>query len=460
MKLTALKMKPKKDTLKASDPNCACASALTDTFTCSSCNGTPPRVLKLIQEKQFMHQELANTKLKIDKLKNDSATKNIENLREIINNKDEELYKLKQDMELLGQRLLLEIEKRDELQQQKDNTTQELEELTQSLFEEANSMVANEARERHGAQERVGLIEKQLAETNLYLQMEKKSTANLRIRLSKLEQEHDELLNTTKDSSRNSNTSLELKPKPDSEKTKDINDYIDPHLFAHFAELVEQAPGLKPSKLHNLLYMRNALEDDVTPCLRFGGNPRTSTKKFIDAIIANTCFIEEMNSDQIQELIQRDEKSIQDSTVSEPMTPTVGLFNKTVFERITTAWTPTPVLGKSGCSTCARDEPYKYRFKISDVQHDIWYPICTTCRTRLMAVIEFYGFVRGLRQGLYNSRKLESLYIEQLGIKRNMFYTRFGCHGLDLEMEELALCFDNDAGATASTPTFDRKISD
>jgi hypothetical protein len=177
--------------------------------------------------------------------------------------------------------------------------------------------------------------------------------------------------------------------------------------------------------------MRNALEDDITPCLRFGGNPRTSTKKFIDAIIANNCFIEEMDDKEIDGLVERDKRASQVSLAKEKekqlQTPTTGLFNKTVLERITNAWTPAmSSLEEGGCSTCGRDELYRYRFKISDVQQDIWYPICLNCRSRLLAVCDFYQFIRNLKQGLYANRTMDDLYMEVLSIKRMMFYTRIG----------------------------------
>jgi hypothetical protein len=390
--------------------------------------------LKLQQDKNYIAQELANTRQKLDVVlrredelsDSKKVRKKISTMEEELESKNDEIAKMKHDMEILGQKLLDEMEKRDELQQAKDSTQAELEELTQSLFEEANTMVAKEARERHFTQEKLNSLEKQLNETMIHLQIEQKTLGQLRHKYAKLEQEHEDLV---LQSQKNDSPRITVETKsPDMPKFEDV---IDPFLFAHFKELVEQAPTLKATKLHMMLFMRNALEDDVTPCLRFGGNPRTSTKKFIDAIIANNCFIEEMDEKQINELIERDKRasqlSLEKAQQTAAPTPTVSLFNKTVLERITNAWTPSGAPDVStGCSTCGRDEPYKYRFKISDVQQDIWYPICLNCRARLLAVCDFYQFIRNLKQGLYTTRSMEDLYLEALSIKRMMFYTRIG----------------------------------
>lgn len=199
--------------------------------------------------------------------------------------------------------------------------------------------------------------------------------------------------------------------------------------------------------------MKNALEDDVTPCLRFGGNPLTSTKKFIDAIIANNCFIEEMTEAQVNDLIERDAKSLRNSQTSleKLETPTTSLFNKTVLERITNAVNTlsTSKPEKGGCSTCGRKEPYKYRFKISDVEQDYWYPICLLCRSRLLSVVDFYQFIRNIKQNLYTDKTLEMLYFEGINIKRRMFYTRIGVEEDEfIKLNPFATTFEYLEGST------------
>jgi hypothetical protein len=141
-----------------------------------------------------------------------------------------------------------------------------------------------------------------------------------------------------------------------------------------------------------------------------------------------------------------------------PTSTTAALFNKTVLEKLSSVLTTnvlttsTTIPDKCGCSTCGRNEPYRYRFKISDVQNDLWYPICLNCRARLVCVCDFYQFIRNIRQGLYAERTAEELYIEALSLKRMMFYTRIGtgnCGNPESVFTNLSPLFAN----TSNTPT-------
>lgn len=428
------------------DPNCVCKSVFNpeNVQKCLGCGGDFEAVLKLVQERSAYSEELGTAKVKLEmvlgnqeetakaKLKKDLATKKrLISLQDELEASEDELAKVKLDMEIMGQKLIDEIEKRAEIQHASENVNSELEELTQTLFEEANNLVANEARERHGAQELTKTLSKQLKDSNMHLLIEQSQTRELRLRISRLEQDHEVALIAAQQKKKPILNVLEIP-----EHQSDPYDLIHPLLLIQFEQVKTQAPKLKLSKLHELLYMRNALEDDVSPCLRFGGDPRTSTKKFIDAIMANTCFIEEMSEDQIEELMERDKRSALSSQLSlekkAAETPTTSLFNKTMLERITNALTAplTDSNEKAGCSTCGKDEPYQFRFKISDVQQDVWYPICLDCRCRLLSVVAFYQFIRNMRQGLFTSRNSQDLYLEALSLKRGMFYTRIGTGSL------------------------------
>lgn len=263
--------------------------------------------------------------------------------------------------------------------------------------------------------------------------MEQQQLRELRIKYSNLERDYEATLVNIDNERRISGTQSAQQVKHDQE-----DDYIDPVLRLQFEELFRDG-RTSASKLHNLLFMRNTLDDDVTPCLRFGGNPLTSTKKIIDSLIANTCFFEEISAEELVKLQLRDteirlrqaEKAAQ---VEEVESPTPSMFKKTVLERFANAMTsaseainPTT----AGCSTCGKSDAYKARFKISDFGVDnAWYPICQNCADRLEAVCDFYQFIRNLRQGLYSTRNVKELYLEAMHLKRTMFYTRIGAKGL------------------------------
>ncbi|KAJ3277114.1 rab guanine nucleotide exchange factor S2 [Terramyces sp. JEL0728] len=424
--------------LKEQDKNCECRKVInkSDPRKCQICQGHFASIVKAFQDRNYYTKELeqARAQLELARKVQDKSMEEVGKLRakiasleDDIDSKNDEILKLKKEMEIMGEKLLEEISTRKELQTSKDAVQDELEELTKSLFEEANNLVANEARERHGAQVLQQQTAKQLAETRLYLQTEQAELRQLRVKINQLETLHEQLL---QEKVQQKPTIHPVTVSTSEDTTTPIDELIDPQLFGHFKEMFEQGANMKATKFRDLIFMRNALEDDVTPCLRFGGNPRTSTKKFIDAIVLNHCFIEEMTPEQITELEQRDEKNKKASQLSlekEPPTPSTSLFNKTMLERLSNALSTTPTpLEFGGCSTCGREEKYQYWFKITDVQEDSWYPICLNCKDRLLAVCDFYRLIRNIRQGLYSTKQPEQVYLEILNIKRKMFFTRIG----------------------------------
>ena len=427
-----------KSSIRETAKDCVCASVINpaNIKCCNICNGHFEPILKLFQDRAMAYADLNSTKQKLENMaihERDQgielirARKRIDTLMIELERKNDELITSKNDMEILGQKLLDEMEARQAVQTSKDQLSEELENLTQSLFEEANNMVAHHSKERYGAQQEALYLDTRLQEISGHLLVEQKTSTQLRVRLAKMQQVLDELNALSKKS---------LPPIDKIEPPKIETPNIDDILFKHFQELYLEASNLRASKLHTLMYMKNALEDDVKPCLRFGGNPRTSTSKFIDAIIANNCFIEEMTSQQIEELKERDirNKQIakeQAQAAKMAPTPTVSLFNYTVLEKISNALTiSSKELEGEGCATCGREQPYKYRFKISDVHEDSWYPICLNCRDRILSVVDFYQFIRNIKQGLYPGKDVQELYFYGVSLKRNMFYTRIGAGNL------------------------------
>jgi hypothetical protein len=67
---------------------------------------------------------------------------------------------------------------------------------------------------------------------------------------------------------------------------------------------------------------------------------------------------------------------------------------------------------------------YDLTLFFTTVPHSHSYMYIQDCQGRLVAVCEFYNFVRHIRQGLYSTRKIEDLYFEVLVLKRKMFYAR------------------------------------
>ncbi|KAH6587971.1 hypothetical protein BASA50_010990 [Batrachochytrium salamandrivorans] len=463
--------------LPDSDPNCLCQSIMSfsDPRRCVKCGGGMKPVIRIVEQKMAAETQSEKSRKLLESANSRQAEstsemsrlrEKSEMLEEMLDHKQYELTQIKRDLETLGEKLIDEIEKRAELQHSKETVQDELEELTKSLFEEANSMVANEARQRHEVQAREQSMAAELGETKIRLQMEQAQLRELRIRMAEVQKEQVRLQVATTTTGYSSNTA------GSTSRLQQQSSALGSSLSASSAQDLSGTKGdhaetTKVNKLHSLVFMRNVLEDDVTPCLRFGGNPRTSTKKFIDAIVAHTCFVEQMSLDQMEELKTRDARQTQlaaekehaarhpeasadgnshsgsSHAATEPKhqsqkasTPGQGLFSKTVIERLTHALSSANLPGMSlgdktlagpaGCSTCGRDEEYRFHFRISDVSEDTWFPICLNCRDRLVAVCDFYSFVRDMRQGLYTTRPAQDLYMEVLSLKSAMFYARIG----------------------------------
>jgi hypothetical protein len=465
------------------DPTCACFIVIDSDqpAKCRSCSGIFKPVVQLQENRNKALTTLAEVKRKLEEaIVRDEATSQeisrlvirVEELEVLMDSKAEELARLQRDMQYMGEKVVDEIDKRAELQVSRDALHEELEELTKTLFEEANVLVADEARKRHFHENREKNLEQELASLKLQLQMEQLQLRELQIKMEEAQAKKErQQLQRIKDAdskdSRSNASTLQTEALTDvTEQPEPVTlDPIDPSLLAEFEDFLKQAPTVKLNKLNTLSFMKNAIEDDVTPCLRFGGNPRTSTRRLVDAIVQNSCFVEEMSNSQITgtEIQNIDFKDYLDAQqaaksgtpvpprrsssiatdteraiIAMTAAPTQTIFQKTVMERIST-WTitsgagsvsslpPSVVIG--GCSTCGRIGPTKHHFKITEQKEDSWCPICQQCRDRLVATCDFYNFVRHVRQGLYSTRRREDLYIEVLTLKRKMFFARMGAFG-------------------------------
>ncbi|KAI8907693.1 hypothetical protein DFJ77DRAFT_423180, partial [Powellomyces hirtus] len=474
---------------------CQCRTVMneSDPTVCAACSGVLAPIAKLEKERARLSARLVEEKRKVRALeqRQDVSTHEmsilrtkVHDLEEAVSAKDAELASVNADLDRLGQKLIDEVEVRAELQHSKDAVQEELEELTRSLFEEANSMVATEARHRHEHQQRESTLRVQMGEMQVQLQMERDQLKELRLRMESMEgASHSNigLVDPNRLSVYSSNSSVD---DGSNNQAPPPEEAIDSVLFAEFEEFLTANPEMRLSKMHSLSFMKNALEDDVSPCLRFGGNPRTSTKRLIDAIFANTCFVEEISPAQLANLDARrtrqestsrtgsprlsvsptrnDSTSNRRSGTPEPDHPTSSptatvpttsskpaasnaIFNKTVMERLSNAFSSGSLALSSShnslssiansCSACGRTSsspvPHqlpaiRFQFRTSDTPEDTWNPICLQCRDRLVAVCEFYNFARHVRQGLYSTRRPQDLYLEVLTLKRRMFYARIG----------------------------------
>ncbi|KAM3584489.1 hypothetical protein VKS41_003300 [Umbelopsis sp. WA50703] len=397
-------------------------------------------------------------------------TLRIEELEESLQVKITELSRLKKDMQALNTKYVSEINRVSDVQHEKDLVEQELEELSRRLFEEANVMVASEKREKWNLEVAYRQLENQLRETQEHLYAEQAQLQELRSRMEEmtLDRQKDEegmlkvsaiygdetnvsrpsmeekikrisandpyfraqvdmarLHGITKETSTASSSSMSLPPTPPSHpspapRNEPVNDFN----ILEFQEFIQAAATTPLKKLHGIPYLKHCLTEDVEPCLRFGPNPKLSARRIADAVLVNPCFIEE---------------SFEGYQV--PSMPTRNSGSKqTWFSSSSNNAVP-------GCHACGKAATIvHYRFKL--VEADDWSYVDEGCRDRLVAVCEFYVFVRNARLGHYANRTVDDLYSETVRLRLQMFYSRAGA--LSLMLNRLGL--DRGAIGKAAAP--------
>ncbi|EPB81501.1 hypothetical protein HMPREF1544_11794 [Mucor circinelloides 1006PhL] len=359
------------------------------------------------------------------------------------------IQSLQHDLKVLEVKCKEETSQVINIQQSKENVKKELEDLTVKLFEEANSMITIEKAEQQVIRARNDQLQQELEEAQSLLK-------NASIELTQIR-------NKMEDSSHVYSVDEQPQPpqSPNSTQIEDCNtlaesNVIDTYTRAQvetilmhgldlglymdtledqsaledlndFIQLVHKTPL---RKLHSLKYMRYCIRDDIEPCLRFGPNPKMSSKKIMDAILVKTCFVEECPEGFVTEQATRQLKEEASATLWERFT------TSSVF---------------LGCQACGRDvhksarqEELKYRFRIS--YFDEWACIDRYCRDRLQAVIEFYLFIRHLRAGVYKHRSLHELYQQSVRLRLQMFLARMGAlpnmlQNCGIHHEKIAMAF-------------------
>lgn len=333
-------------------------------------------------------------------------------LRQELALKNHQLERLELDLKMMNQKYIAEIERVGNVQHEKDLVELELEELSRKLFEEANAMVAIEKKARHH-------IENELLQTKEQLIAEQTQLHELRSRFNQA----DTLTEATMKNRNKQQIHLEdntlLYPTPSNsnhslQQPCNLIDYV---LLKSFQEYVTAASKklLSPKKLNQTPFMKYCLSEDIEPCLRFGPQSKLSVKKMLDYLSRQPCFIETHHSTLQQQ--------------KQPYTKPL-LWERFSQQQHHHYLQNQSIILSNSCSACGRSSKsldnnssiLKYRFKLDE--NDNWLPIDQYCRDRLVAVCEFFVFIRNIQLGLYSDRSIEDLYKENIRLKLQMFYSR------------------------------------
>ncbi|KAI7866018.1 hypothetical protein BDF14DRAFT_1729204 [Spinellus fusiger] len=286
-------------------------------------------------------------------------TAEIDHLRREVQRYKDAYQRLQLDMNSLNQKYVAEIEHVANVQHEKDLVEHELEELSCKLFEEANGMVATEKKEKWQ-------LENQLRQTQEYLSAEQTQLVELRERMQTL---------MAKERRKGS-----VDPRDPRNRAHDDLQELHGFQLEKFREYVQLSRTMPVNKLSHLAYLKYCQTEDIEPCLRFGVHSRLSTKKMMEYLMRQPCFIEQIPS-------------------GTPPQETVAVVQRPLHE-----------------------SPLVYRFRF-DAQES-WLAMDEYCRDRLVAVCEFYVFLRNIRLGFYSDRSVQDLYAENIRLRLQMFYSR------------------------------------
>ncbi|XP_035224586.1 guanine nucleotide exchange factor for Rab-3A-like [Stegodyphus dumicola] len=290
------------------------------------------------------------------------------------------------------QKAQLELKLKDEevvrLSQIRDEVGAELEELTASLFEEANNMVRE-------ANVKQAYAEKMLKEANLkieVLQAEVQALKTLVITSTpsmpnphlhpQIDKRHNGVRSLFTPGHKRSPSNYELcsyKETPPGSPTKESdlsafspdNYEVDPVFHQEFLEW-HQSPTLDK----NTPFLSNIYKEDILPCLHFTNSKLSQA--VLSAIEENAITIELVNG-------------------------------KNPFPK--------------RCALLEAPRLCKYRMKLGD--NPEWHYISHLCRNRIAAVCDFFCYIRYIQQGLVKSG-IHEIYWEVIRRRRDVSLARLG----------------------------------
>lgn len=408
-------------------PLCSCNELINSEYCCADCGEATFEPLK---EYQIQHDktksELEELLLQKDTIIQkgyeletmlDTLKKTIKDKKSEIEQTSNGIVSLQHDLKVLEVKCKEETSQVKIIQQSTENVKKELEELTQRLFEEVNSMISVEKAEQDILQQKNNQLESDLRAARLELEQVENQLSVIKSQINDNDNnnEEEQVHNTSSDHSVQQNgdlmdrAQLEIMMMHGLDLGLYLDTLEDDKALMEFNDFIQLCQKTSLRNLHTLKYMKYCLHDDIAPCLRFGPNPKLSSKKIIDAILVKTCFVEECPENFVTE--QADRQLKEEATA-------------TLWERFTSS---SVFLGCQACGRNIKDpksrpEELKYRFRIS--YFDEWACIDRYCRDRLLAVIEFYNFIRHLRSGHYKHRSLHELYQQSIQLRLQMFIAR------------------------------------
>lgn len=396
---------------------CPCNELISSSYDCSDCGQTDSfDAIKDIgiefdatrnrsREIKNQYNDIRHEREKLD-IDYNNLKSNLIQKQQDMETTTHNIESLTLDLKILKSKCKEEVSQVKSIQESKLNVEMELCELTEKLKQEANKLIDIEKREQFDLLQKNSILTQEIGTATKELI---EITDELKLIKSKIESKEDQPIKE-EDDDNNNHQSIDIYTRSQVELILmhglDLGIYMDTleddSVLMEFNDFIQLLYKTPLRKLNGSKYMKYCIKEDIDPCLRFGPNPRLASKKIIDSILVKSCFIEECPEGFVDEQSSR--------LLKEEATATM-------WERFTTSSV------FIGCQACGRHtDDLKYRFRIS--YFDEWACIDRYCRDRLLAVVEFYTFIRHLRAGAYKHRSLHELYQQSLRLKLQMFIAR------------------------------------
>lgn len=330
----------------------------------------------------------------------------------VIQKQSQEIQDLRLDIINLNRKYIDQIDRIQIAEQARFQVESELEDLSLRLFEQANKMVAEEKRARHVAEKKLSLLERELSTVYQELADERAQLDELRRRFEE-DGEQQNYYHPLSSAATPDETMPVIRVSPSPMSIIDsTNVFLDDGWLSLFKDFLTLAPKTPLDAIHRLPFLKQCLELDIEPCLRFG-TKRLSIKKVLDAVMREPCFIE---SDTPKKRHSHDMLAMKQATTRRSSFAFGTLKLRSSAEEAQQCY---------GCGVKMHHHLFRFRLREQDTES---YWIDRACRDRLVAVCDFYVFIRHVRSGLQSQRTIQSLFQECVWLKLCMFWARSGVH--------------------------------
>ncbi|KAG2213810.1 hypothetical protein INT47_001079 [Mucor saturninus] len=419
------------DHIYSTNLNCSCQYWLVsnDSEHCGLCDQAIPFIQQQHEDKiSSQEKELAlNNQLAQKQALYNLYVKDIQILQaqhgkrqELLENMTNKIDSLNGDIEIVQLKHKDEIAHTIAIEQSKKLVEIELHDLTQKLFEEANSMVLVEKKEKLAIQLKHDEVNDQLKEVESQLTSVQAELKELRKDMTNQDSNSQQLSPQSFSAFISTHENYLLRAQLDMstllldqsqpiEINQEYNQQVqDDAMITEFEQFRESIRSISLSKLYTTSFMKSCLKTDIEPCLRFGPNPKLSSKKILDAILVKTCLVEPCPPGFIQAPTKADSIKVKTR----------------LWDRFSSSSSSSSSHDTPGCQACGRvlDENESWRFRIS--YFDEWSYIDKYCHDRIASVIEFYVFIRKLKAGTDKDSSKFQLYQECSRLRLQMFLSR------------------------------------